>query len=87
MSVQEGPLPIWSWTLDPELRAEAPEMDLAILWGPGGRGASQPWERLRCGTLSFSGWPWAPHMPFFLHLPLLSFCTQRNWFFWFCRSR
>ena len=50
MSVQEGPLPIWSWTLDPELRAEAPETDLAVLLGPLGpwgfpaMGKAQVWD-------------------------------------------
>ena len=75
MSLQEGPLPIWSWTLDPEPRPEAPEMDPALLlgpWGPWGfptMGKAQVWDPqlLRMALASSHDFlpPLAP--PFLLH--------------------
>ena len=75
VSLQEGPLPIRSWTLDPEPRAEAPEMDPAILLGPWGlwdfpaMGKAQVWDpqllRMALGSSHAFLPPLAP--PFLLH--------------------
>lgn len=75
MSLQEGPLPIWSRTLDPELRAEAPEMDPAILlgpWGPWGfstMGKAQVWDPQLLRTALGSSHAFLPPLapPFLLH--------------------
>lgn len=79
VSLGECALPTWRWTLS--LRAETPVRDPALPLEPGRAvGKAQVWDPhpLRAALGS-------PHT-FRLPLPPLSFCTQRNRLFWFCRS-